>query len=142
MNGYLVDTNVVSELTRRRPHPRVASFLAGTVDVWLSCVVIHELELGIRLLPSGRRRDLLDAAVNDLLAGFGSRVLPIDQTVGRQAARLRAQAQRSGRVLHLGDGLIAGTAVTHDLALATRNVGDFAGLDVRITNPWEDGARA
>ena len=138
MNGYLLDTNVLSEVAKSEPHPGVASFLTATVDFWLSPIVIHELELGIRLLPSGRRRDLLDAAVKGLLAGFGSRVLPIDRVIGHQAARLRAQARRSGRTLHLGDGLIAGTAVAHDLVLATRNIGDFVGLDIRIANPWEE----
>ena len=49
---------------------------------------------------------------------------------------MRVQAQRAGRVLHLADALIAGTAMAHDLAVATRNVGDFEGLDVPVINPW------
>ena len=53
------------------------------------------------------------------------------------AARFRAQAQRSGRTLDLGDALIAGTAKTHDLAIATRNVRDFDALDVKVVNPWK-----
>ena len=137
MNGFLLDTNVVSELTRRQPHAAVVSFLTATADLWLSTIVTHELELGIRLLPPGSRRDRLDVAVKEMLAGYGGRILPVDRAVSRHAAQLRARARSSGRTLHLGDGLIAGTAVAHDLVLATRNIGDFAELDMDILNPWE-----
>ena len=140
MNGFLLDTNVVSELTKSRPHAPVVSFLTATTDLWLSTIVTHELELGIRLLPPGRRRDRLDVAVKEMLAGYGGRILSVDRTVSRHAAQLRARARRSGRTLHLGDGLIAGTAVAHDLILVTRDIDDFAELDMQILNPWEAGS--
>ncbi|MDE2742275.1 MAG: hypothetical protein OXI58_11860, partial [Gemmatimonadota bacterium] len=62
----------------------------------------------------------------------------LERTGAERAAQFRAQAHRSGRVLDLGDALIAGTAKVHGLSVATRNVGDFAGLDVDVINPWED----
>lgn len=73
---------------------------------------------------------------------YADRVLPLERREAESAAELRATAQRSGRVLHLGDALIAGTAKAHGLLIATRNVSDFDGLDADVTNPWEepDGA--
>ncbi len=65
------------------------------------------------------------------------RILPIRRSEAAQAALLRAQSRRLGRVLHLADALIAGTANAHGLAVATRNAGDFDYLDVAVINPWE-----
>ena len=108
-------------------------------ELWVSCIVVHELELGLRLLPPGRRREGLQAVVAKFVAEYADCILPLDRREAEAAAALRAHAQRSGRVLRLGDALIAGTAKAHDLALATRNVTDFDGLDVDVANPWEEG---
>ena len=77
---------------------------------------------------------LLDAIV---VSEYEDRILPLDLTAAVWAAHFRPQARRSGRVLDLGDVLIAGTAKTHGLSLATRNTADFAGIDVNVANPWE-----
>ena len=66
-----------------------------------------------------------------------NRVLPLERMGAEWAAHFRAQAHRAGRVLDLGDALIAGTAKTHNLALATRNVADFEKLDLAVFDPWE-----
>ena len=68
---------------------------------------------------------------------YEDQVLPVKRKEAEWAAQLRAQAHLSGRVLHLGDALIAGTAKAHHLSIATRNIGDFDGLDVDVINPWE-----
>lgn len=73
----------------------------------------------------------------EFIAEYEDRILPVDRIAAGWAARFRAQMHRSGRVLDLGDALIAGTARAHDLSLATRNVRDFDRLDVDVTNPWE-----
>jgi predicted nucleic acid-binding protein len=137
VNGFLLDTNVVSELTKDVPDSQVIAFLAAQNDLWLSIIVLHELDFGLNLLPLGRCRDRISTALAALVVEYEDRILPIDRPQAEQAASLRAQAHRSGRVLHLGDALIAGTAKIHNLAVATRNVADFAGLDVDVTNPWE-----
>ncbi len=137
MNGFLLDTNVVSELTRSTPDTRVMAFLAAHHDLWLSAVVVHELEFGLQLLPHGQRRDLLSAALAGIVDEYQDRILPIDREGAEWAAFFRSQAHRGGRVLDLGDALIAGTARAHDLSVATRNVADFSGLDVNVINPWE-----
>ena len=137
MTGFLVDTNVVSELTRDRPEPRVVAFLSEQPDLWLSTLVLHELEHGLELLPPGARRDGLGEVLTAFVAEYEDRVLPLDRMAAAWAARIRARAQRSGRVVDLGDALIAGTARAHDLSIATRNVRDFEGMEVEVTNPWE-----
>ena len=136
MSAYLIDTNVVSELTKALPDPGVVAFLSEQDDLWLSSVVLHELEFVLRSLPQGRRRDDLQQVLSDFIAEFDDRILPLERIEAEWAARLRAEAHLSGRVLHLGDALIAGTAKAHGLSVATRNVKDFDGLDVNVANPW------
>ena len=137
MRGFLLDTNVVSELTKRSPDPGVIAFLTNQSDLWLSSVVLHELAFGLNLLPEGQRRDQINAALEAFAAEYADRVLVLGSREAEDAALLRARAHRSGRVLHLGDALIAGTAKAHDLCVVTRNSSDFADLDVDVTNPWE-----
>ena len=79
----------------------------------------------------------MDAALCELTAESDDRILPVRRREAAQAALLRAQSRRLGRVLHLADALIAGTANVHGLTVATRNVGDFDCLDVAVINPWE-----
>ena len=136
MTGVLLDTNVVSELTRETPDSRVIAFLAGHDDLWLSAVVLHELDFGVGLLPLGRRRDDISAALSAFVTEYEDRILPVGRSEARQAAALRARAHRSGRVLDLGDALIAGTASANDLSVATRNVRDFDGLGLDVIDPW------
>ena len=137
MSGFLLDTNVVSELTKHRPDPGVVAFLSSRDGLWLSALVIHELEFGLRLLPPGERHDGLRKVLDGVVTRYEDRILPVGTAAAEWAARFRAREQLSGRVLDLGDALIAGTAKTHDLAVATRNVRDFDRLGIDVTNPWE-----
>ena len=137
MSGFLLDANVISELTKDAPHSRVTAFLADVEDLWLSAVVLHELDFGVALLPSGRRREGIRAALSAFTSEYEDRVLPLGRPEAARAAALRARAHRAGRVLDMGDALIAGTAVAHDLAIATRNVRDFDGLELDVVNPWD-----
>ena len=138
MTGFLLDTNVISELTKSVPDPGVISFVAAEDDLWLSSVVIHEMEYGLQLLPSGQRRNQLYGIRDRIVATYQDRILVVDQASAKWAARFRAEARRSGRVIGLGDALIAGTAKRNSLTVATRNVADFEHLDVAVRNPWED----
>ena len=137
MSGYLLDTDVVSELSKQTPHPGIVAFLDAEDDLWLSVIVLEELELGVRLLPESRRRSRLRDWLSQLTVDFAARVLPIKRREAEQAVVFQARARRNGRVLHLADALIAGTAITHDLAVVTRNARDFYGLDIGVTNPWQ-----
>ena len=136
MRGVLLDTNVVSEVAKPAPDRNVISFLADRIDLWLSVIVIYELDYGVRLMPAGRRRDARRVNLMALTARFHRRVLPIGQEEAGHAARHAGRARRVGRPVHLGDALIAGTATANDLVLATRNVDDFAPFDIELLNPW------
>ncbi len=137
MTGFLLDTNVVSETTKDHPNPSVIRFLSQQTDLWLSSLVIHELEFGLQLAPQGRRRERLVASLSRFLVDYSDRILSIDRESAEWSARFRATAVRSGRSPDLIDLLIAGTAWTHGLAIATRNVRDFGDLGIEIINPWE-----
>ena len=137
MTGYLLDTNVISELTRDIPDPRVIDFLAERDDVWVSSILIHEVEYGVRLLPQGTRRNRLSTMQAAILSGYAHHVLPLDRAGAEWAAEFRANARRSGHTVDMADALVAGIARAHDLPVATRNVADFERLEVDVFNPWE-----
>ena len=137
MSGYLLDTNVVSELTKEEPAPTVVDFLNAHDDLWLSVIVVEELELGIQLLPEGRRRDGLREWLTQLLADFGDRIAPIGRREAEWAASFQARAHRTGGELDIGDALIAGTAMANELTIVTRNVRDFEGIGIEVFNPWK-----
>ena len=91
----------------------------------------------MRLLPEGRRQDGLKGWLSKIMEDFDQRVLPVETPEAVWAATLQARAHREGRVLELADALIAGTAMTKNLSVATRNVVDFDYLGVGVINPWE-----
>ena len=136
MKGFLVDTNVVSELTKNPPDSQVVSFFVENDELWLSAIVVHELKFGIELLPLSNQRTRLYSMVTGLVAQFGDRILPVGGLEAYHATIYRAQRQRVGQTLDLGDALIAGTAKTNNLVIATRNIRDFDHLQLKLFNPW------
>jgi predicted nucleic acid-binding protein len=140
VKGFLLDTNVLSEFSRTGdPDQRVDRWLKATAEesLFASVLTFAEIRRGIELLLSGKRRTQLEEWQEDLVASFEDRLLPVTKAIADRWAVLSAQAQRRGTPLSNIDGLIAATAMEHDLTLATRNVKDFAGLGVPIFNPWE-----
>ncbi len=140
MNGYLVDTNVLSEFARPKgPDERVDRWLKTTPEatIFASVLSFAEIRRGIELLPPGKRRTDLEVWQGDLEAAFVGRLLAVTKPIADAWAKLSVQAQRSGRPLSIVDGLIAATAVERGLALVTRNVKDFETLGVLVLNPWE-----
>lgn len=136
MKGFLLDTNVISELVKPAPSRNVVEFLSTLDAAWLSIITLHELTYGLGLLPQGNRRSELEEKLHQLLSEYSDWIIPIDQSEAEQAALFRVQAKQQGRVIHLADALIAGTATAHNLSLVTRNVDDFSGIDIEIVNPW------
>lgn len=137
MTGFLLDTNVVSETMKPDRDPGVTEFLHERHDhLWLSVIVLHELEYGVRLLPEGRRRREIATLVAGIVTNYEDRILPVAREAAQRAARLRARARRAGKPAQTGDSLIAGTAEVNSLVVATRNAEHFAPFDVEIVNPW------
>ncbi len=136
--SYLIDTNVLSELRRKKPEPNVTQWFArrpaGTL--YLSVLTLGEIRKGIEALPdSSRRLASLDWLETELPAFFSGRILPIDLAVADRWGRLVAQA---GRPLPAIDSLLAATASQHGLTFVTRNLRDVQGLGVQVINPWDD----
>jgi predicted nucleic acid-binding protein len=139
VRGWLLDTNVVSELARPRPSPQVRAFLAALEGVaHLSVVTLHELDFGIVRHPDRRRRERLSTWLRDLEMELVDFILPVDRGVARSAARLRHVAERAGRRLHLADALIAATAAERGLCLVTRNLRDFDVTGVPLLDPFAE----
>ena len=140
MSGFLLDTNVPSELIRPHPEPRVKTWIAAqSLDAsFISAVSFGELRKGITLRSPGKRRTELELWLEtDLSVLFFGRILPVIRSTAERWGELEGQCQMKGTPLNAGDGLIAATAIEHDLTVVTRNVKDFAGLGVAIFDPWE-----
>ena len=134
----LLDTNVLSELHHPMGSPRVIEGIARHQDeMHLSVVTLGEMLYGVRIMEAGQRRSTLESYYAGLKAAFGGRILPVLESIIECWADLRATQRGRGRVLPLADGLIAATALVHDLTLWTRNTRDFEGTGVRLFDPWQ-----
>ncbi len=140
MNGYLLDTNIPSEMTRRLPAPQVIQWLNDVDDnqLFMSVLSLAEILRGIYRLPESKHRSDLHTWLDSTLRPwFEGRILPVTQTVAERVGRLAGERDVKGLTLPFSDGLIAATALEHDLILVTRNVRDFAGLGLTVLNPWD-----
>jgi toxin FitB len=135
----LVDTNVVSEMMRHAPEPRVVAWLddQSAETLFLSTVSLAELLLGIAVLPQGRRKMELGQSLALQLAGlFGPRLLPFDADAAEAYSRVVTKALAAGRPMGFADGQIAAVAAAHRLAVATRDTAPFEAGGVTVVNPW------
>ncbi len=133
----LLDTNVLSELVRPRPDPRVVAFVAAVASPLISAVTLHEIAFGAeRATTPKRRAELLDW-LRDLEATFARRIVSIDADVAILAGQLRSTAAAKGAAADPLDAMIAACAAKHDAGIATRNTRDFAAFDLHLINPWE-----
>jgi hypothetical protein len=143
MNGFLIDTNVLSEYNRPGgPNSGVRRWLetTGRPLQHVSVITLAEIQKGIELLQEGKRRTELELWLRqDLEAWFAGRILPVDRRVAARWASLVADSIRSGRPLPTVDSLIAATALAHDLAIVTRNTRDFEGIGAATVDPWHLG---
>lgn len=135
----IADTNVLSEVMRPAPDPRVSEWLRQNYEgLHLSVVTIQELTFGVARLPDGARRTAVEDAIAGALRGLRSRSLPITAEIARVAGGLLARRLTQGQPISMADAQIAATALVHSSPLATRNVRDFEGLGLDIVNPWGD----
>lgn len=138
--SYLLDTNVLSELRRKRPDAQVVQWVEsrpGSV-LYLSVLSVGEIRRGMEALAASRRRvALLDWLEVDLPAFFAGRLLPVDLAVAERWGRLLAHATRP---LSAVDSLLAATALRYGLTMVTRNVRDFAFQGLEVVDPWQPQA--
>jgi toxin FitB len=144
VSGFLLDTNIPSELTRHQSDPNVEKWLDDADDeqLFLSVVSLGEIFKGLTILPPSKRRHELQQWIEEVLRPwFNGRILPVNEHIAERWGILAGECQRKGRGLTMADGLIAATALEHDLTVVTRNVRDFAGLGAEAFNPWSATAR-
>ena len=135
----ILDTNVLSALMRTDPEGSVMAWLdrQPAESVWITSVTLFETRFGLASLPSGRRRQALQAAFARLLEeDLENRVLDFDSAAAMEAATLAAERRRVGCLVDVRDTLIAGIATARRATLATRHLRHFADLKVAVVDPW------
>jgi toxin FitB len=141
MSGYLLDTNCISEIVRRKPEPLVLDWMSAADEslLYLSVLTFGEIRKDVAGLPQGKRRTQLETWLEvDLQARFSGRILYIDAPVADRWGSIAAKAKQEGRALSAIDGLLAATALHYNLTIVSRNVSDFAHTHAAVFNPWED----
>ena len=140
MSGYLLDTNVISELTKLQPESKVVSWFHATSEelLYLSVLAIGEIRKGINLLPRSNKRVLLESwLANDLFLRFAGRIIEVNLDIAERWGLISAQAKIAGTPLAVIDGLMAATALHHNLTLVTRNTKNVQVAGINTLNPWQ-----
>lgn len=136
----ILDTNVVSELTRQVPDPGVISWLDSlpAEETAITAITAAELRYGVHRLPDGRRKNELSEAVHAIIsADFRDRVEPFDVLAADQYADVVTARERIGRPISTSDAQIAAICRVLDATLATRNTSDFTDTGVDLIDPWK-----
>lgn len=136
----LLDTNVISEIMRRVPDPKVAEWLRGQPISSLFTTAITEAEIykGIAIMAQGKKRsDLLGMAQAFFHVDMASRILPFDSNATDDFAEIFALRKRAGRMIQPLELQIAAITRQHEAVLATRNIDDFSGCGIELINPWQ-----
>ena len=141
MNGWLLDTNVVSELRKKRPDRRVKAWSDVQVadSLFLSSVTLAEIRYGIEKQPDPKfRKELATWLDHRLRPWFAGRILPVDEEVILEWRRMVARGREQSITFSQPDLFIAATAHVHSLTVCTRNEGDFLRAAVPVVNPWSE----
>ena len=139
----IVDTNVVSELLRPSPEPRVEEWLAGLdgLDIYLTAISEAELRYGVAIMDNGKRRDGLADAIDRILRDdMAGRVLAFDSAAAEAYATIAASRRSASRPIAQADCQIAAIARARGATVATRNTADFEGCGVDLINPWGEAS--
>ncbi|MFY9903976.1 MAG: type II toxin-antitoxin system VapC family toxin [Terriglobales bacterium] len=140
MSGFLLDANVISELVKPRPEPAVAKWIDATEEnlLCLSVLTFGEIRKEIAALPDGssRRVSLETWLDHEISLRFAGRILAIDQAITDRSGAITARALATKSPLPVVDGLLAATALQHNLTLVTRNTRDMAISGASVFNPW------
>lgn len=138
---WLLDTCVVSELTRPEPNAQIQQWLLENArQSAIAAVSVGEIQYGLLRLPAGARKRRLHAWFEELCSQFNDRILPATAQVWREFGRLKTDLEQTGRPQDDLDIAIAATACCHKLVVVTRNVRHFQDTGLDICNPWADAA--
>jgi len=140
VNGFLLDTNIVSELIRSRPEPKLSRWIASTDEnlLYLSVLTMGEIRKGIvQLGKTARQIELQTWVDRDLSSRFVDRILPIDEAVADRWGWISGQAMVNGVRLPVIDGLLAAMALHYNLTFVTRNTRDVLATGAVLLNPWQ-----
>lgn len=141
MSGFLLDTNIVSELVKVRPEPRVVAWIDSTDEglLYLSVLTLGEIRKGITSLEDPSRRVSFESWLDhDLALRFSGRILPIDRAVADRWGRISGSAAARKSPVPVIDGLLAATALQHGLTLVSRDIRHASRSGVSAFNPWTD----
>lgn len=134
----VLDTNVLSELLRPLPADEVLRWVAGLepLSVFTTSITPAEVLYGIEILPLGKRRAKLSAAVDEIFQEFQDRILPFDDQAARLFPKIVAGRTAVGRPISQWDAVIAAIARSRHAILATRDIRDFEHCGLRLVSPW------
>jgi toxin FitB len=139
VSGWLLDTNVLSELRRPKPEPKVLAFVAAQPleQLYASAVTFAEIRFGIELLPdASRRAELNDWLTHKVRPMFEQRVLPITEDIMFKWRLLIEAGRKAGHTFSQPDLIIAATALHHGLTIVSRDTDDFLKARATVFNPW------
>jgi predicted nucleic acid-binding protein len=143
MADYLIDTCIISELTRPRPDPAVEQWIWRQPQWILSAVTLEELMYGVHAVRDENYRRTLDGWLRNEICGNAIvTFLRVDDAISAEAGRMRGQAKRQGKTATQADALIAATARVEKRTVVTANVDDFLALNVPVFNPFSTGGRS
>jgi len=137
----IIDTNVVSELMRAKPDPKVLTWFAGHAadTLFLTAVSEAELRTCAAILPAGQRRDRLVGAIDAMIdQDFAGRILPFDSSAARCYAEIAAARRGAGQPIMDADCQIAAIVRAFGAAISTRNFKEFEGCAIEVNNPWDN----
>ena len=141
MTGWLLDTNVLSELRRPRPAPQVVAFVAGQpLDLlFVSAVTLAEIRFGIELVTDvNRRAELNGWLTHKVRPMFEERILPVTEDIMFTWRLLVEEGRKAGHTFSQPDLIIAATGLHHGLTVVTRDTGDYAKARVPLFDPWRE----
>jgi hypothetical protein len=141
VTGWLLDTNILAELRRPKPEPKVVAFVAAQPleSLYVSTVTLAEIRFGIELLPeAARRSDLNDWLTHKVRPMFAQRVLPVSEDVIFKWRLLVEAGRKAGHTFSQPDLIIAATALLHGLTIISRDTAEYLRARVTVFNPWID----
>ena len=137
----ILDTNVLSELMRAKPNDKVIKWFAAqrTESLFTTAVTQAEILYGVAILSKGKRRNTIEAAVNEMFEkDFEGRILSFDSSSAKSYAHIVALRRAAGKPISQFDAQIAAIAHSRHANLATRNTDDFQGCDIVVIDPWNE----